>query len=171
MDIDLIIDELKKHDQSHFNDFYQQTSRQIYFTAFNILKDHGLAEDIMQDTYVLFLNNIEQYKNGNNVFAYLSTIARNLSINQYNKLKRVVQNDEMIALQPVYDNPHEQSNIEETLSLLDTDLEREIVTFHAIFDYKFVDIAKIIDKPLGTILWIYNKAMKKLKERMCENEK
>lgn len=171
MDIYEIVAELKEQNQSHFNDFYEQTSRQIYFTALNILKDHGLAEDIMQDTYVSFLNNISQFKDGNNIFAYLTMIARNLSINQYNRLKRTIQNDEVIALQPVYENPCEQSSIEQTLSLLDDDTEREIVTYHVIFDYKFADIAKIISKPLGTVLWLYNRAMKKLKERMSEHEK
>ncbi|HBY65483.1 MAG TPA: RNA polymerase subunit sigma-24, partial [Acholeplasmataceae bacterium] len=33
-------------------------------------------------------------------------------------------------------------------------------------DLKFKDIVPIVDKPLGTVLWIYNKAIKKLKEKV-----
>jgi RNA polymerase sigma-70 factor (ECF subfamily) len=29
---------------------------------------------------------------------------------------------------------------------------------------KFKDIAKIVDRPLGTVLWLYNKAIKTLQE-------
>jgi RNA polymerase sigma-70 factor (ECF subfamily) len=29
---------------------------------------------------------------------------------------------------------------------------------------KFKDIARVVDKPLGTVLWIYNKAIKSLKD-------
>lgn len=33
---------------------------------------------------------------------------------------------------------------------------------------KFKEIAKMKDKPLGTILWLYNKAIKKLKRKVEE---
>jgi len=33
---------------------------------------------------------------------------------------------------------------------------------------KFREIVPIVDKPLGTVLWIYNKAIKKLKEKAVD---
>ena len=47
--------------------------------------------------------------------------------------------------------------------------EKDIVTMHVINDLKFREIADIMKKPLGTVLWIYNKAMKKLKEKVGES--
>ena len=41
---------------------------------------------------------------------------------------------------------------------------------HAINDLKFKEIASITKKPLGTVLWIYNKAIKKLKEKVGEQD-
>ena len=46
--------------------------------------------------------------------------------------------------------------------------EREIVILHMIDNLKFKEIAKMKDKPLGTILWLYNKAIKKLKRKVEE---
>lgn len=39
---------------------------------------------------------------------------------------------------------------------------------HAINDLKFREIAEITQKPLGTVLWIYNKAIKKLQKKVGE---
>ena len=47
-------------------------------------------------------------------------------------------------------------------------IEREIVTYHVILEYKFAEISQITKKPIGTVLWIYNKAMKVLKSRIGE---
>ena len=103
----------------------------------------------------------------NNIYAYLSTIARNLSINLINKQKSVLSNDEILVSTP--DNEKKiDRDIDNILNLLDSQEEREIITLHVILDYKFIEISRIVDKPLGTVLWIYNKAIKKLKERIGE---
>ncbi len=166
MNIYDIIEELKQNNHAHFDDFYNQTNRQIYFSAVSVLKNHAAAEDIMQETYVSFLNNIDQYKKGYNIFAYLSVISRNLAVNMFNKDKRTIQSDDILHYETAHHDNYSDSSIKAILDLLDDDTEKEIVTYHAIFDYKFKDIAKIIKKPLGTVLWVYNKAIKKLKERI-----
>ena len=52
------------------------------------------------------------------------------------------------------------------------DISREIVVLHTINDLKFKEIAKIVDKPIGTVLWIYNKAIKELQRKVgANNEK
>jgi RNA polymerase sigma-70 factor (ECF subfamily) len=51
------------------------------------------------------------------------------------------------------------------LSYLNQD-QREVVVLHVINNFKFREVAEIMDKPLGTILWIYNKAIAILKEKV-----
>ena len=81
MELSEMIDEFKQNDHTNFKLFYELTHKQVFFSSFTILKEQALAEDIMQDTYVTFLNNIGEVKSSQNIYAYLSTIARNLSIN------------------------------------------------------------------------------------------
>ncbi len=88
MDLNKYIEEFKCNNYANFQSFYKETSKQIYFTAYSILKSHEESEDIMQDTYVAFLNNIDSFKLGTNIYGYLTTIARNKSINLYNRNKR-----------------------------------------------------------------------------------
>ncbi len=159
----------RRNDYGCFDEFYELTSKQVYFAAFSILKDSTLAQDILQETYVTFLEKIDKYILGSNIFAYLTVIARNKSINLYNKSKQVVFDEEKLVNVPT--NEWESSEeIKEILSYLDSQLEREIVVYHVLLGYKFKEIADIIEQPLGTVLWRYNKAMKTLRVRVKEYE-
>ncbi|MDI6453751.1 RNA polymerase sigma factor [Peloplasma aerotolerans] len=163
--IHAIIEELKKRNYQSFDTFYNLTKNQVFYAIINIVKDQDLAEDIMQDTYVKFLEKIEQYKSGSNPYAYLSTIARNLAINTYNREKRVINSQEIVESIPSPEEETDQEDIFKILDLLE-DVEKEVVTLHIINDLKFREIADTIDKPLGTVLWIYNKAIKKLRAKV-----
>ena len=169
MNLDSYIEEFKLNNYNHFKAFYNETVKQIYFTAYGILSSSDDADDIVQDTYISFLNNIDSFKIGTNIYAYLTTIARNKSINLYNKAKREVHNDDFLSYipdensKPKYES---NANIEAILGLLTNQIEREIVVYHVLLDYKFIDIAGIMNMKLGTVLWRYNKAMKLLKEKV-----
>ncbi len=166
MNIDDMIEEFRVCNYTHFDEFYNLTKKNVFFTIISIVKDNYVVDDLMQDTYMKFLENINNYKS-KSINAYLSTIARNLAINYYNKEKRIIHNDEIIDYVQSDDKAPNYEYIEvlEMLKTLD-DTSREIVILHTINDLKFKEIAKIVDKPLGTVLWIYNKAIKELKRKV-----
>lgn len=165
-EINLLIKEFKNKNHSNFEKFYNLTSKQVYFTSLNILKNHALAEEITQDVYVKFLSEISSFKEYYNVFSYLTTISRNLSINVYNKNKKIINDEEIINFAKYDDSTIDDLNAQEILSLIEETSSREIVVYHVIFEYTFLQISKIMKVPLGTILWKYNKTMKYLKERI-----
>ena len=157
--------QFKQGDYTGFDAFYREAKRPVYFTALGVLGDHHLAEDVMQDTFVTFLETIDRAREGENIFAYLSVIARNKALNHAKRASRVTHDDEAFATLAA--PPEEDaSGVEEILAHLTSDEEREIVIYHVLLDYKFKDIAVIMGKPLGTVLWRYNKAMKHLKEKL-----
>lgn len=165
-EINLLIKEFKNKNHSNFEKFYNLTSKQVYFTSLNILKNYALAEEITQDVYVKFLSEISSFKEYYNVFSYLTTISRNLSINVYNKNKKIINDEEIINFAKYDDSTIDDLNAQEILSLIEETSSREIVVYHVIFEYTFLQISKIMKVPLGTILWKYNKTMKYLKERI-----
>ncbi|MDD3068157.1 MAG: RNA polymerase sigma factor [Acholeplasmataceae bacterium] len=164
-----IIEQLRKKDYSSFDTFYALTKKQVFFAIVSIVKDEDLTEDLMQDTYVKFLEKIDQYRSGENPYAYLSRIGRNLAINTYNKRKKEVISEEIFETIPSEEvvQEEDEQDILKILDLLDQD-EKEVVTLHVINDLKFREVAETMDKPLGTVLWIYNKAIKKLKQELGE---
>ena len=48
--------------------------------------------------------------------------------------------------------------------------ERQIVTLHAISGFKHREIADMLDKPLGTVVWSYNNALSKLKKELQKED-
>lgn len=165
--IHAIIEELKLRDYKSFDTFYNLTKNQVFYAIISIVKEQAQAEDLMQEVYMKFLEKIDDYKPNSNPYAYLSTIGRNMALNYYNKNKRVIVSEELIESIPAEEVEEVNEDIFKILDLLNPD-EREIVTLHVINDLKFREIAPIVNKPLGTVLWIYNKAIKKLKEKAVD---
>ena len=100
----------------------------------------------------------------------LKIIAKNLAINEYNRRKRLQSFDPAETPQVFgqeESNVENQMMVEEMLSSL-SDLEREIVTLHVLGDLKHREIAEIVGKPLGTVTWTYQQAIKKMKQQFGE---
>lgn len=148
-----------------FDSIYYETKNVVYYSILNILKDPSISEDIMQDTYLKMLEKIHTYKPRSDFKSWVVTIARNLAINEYNKRKREFkidpQSDEYI-FGSVDDNSEQKMIMEELLDKL-KEQEREVVILHVIGDLKHREIASILNKPIGTITWMYKEAIKKIK--------
>ena len=161
----VLIQEFQQGDTTHFASFYEATKKSVYFTALSILGDRALAEDVMHDVYVAFLRTIERVDPERNVTAYLSVMARNLALNRKKSAQRTVFDDEVLLAQVAPPEP-DTDGIEAILAMLPSEQEREIVTYHVVLGYKFREIASLLDEPLGTVLWRYNKAMRLLRQKM-----
>lgn len=150
-----------------FDRFYEETSQQVFFTIKKYIHDTMTIEDIMQDVYVKFLKKIQDIKLDQNIKSYLTTMARNASIDYLRKNRPVELNDDVIY------EAYDRSNVgEEYLWLIEMlpSKEKEIVYLHVIEEQTFKDIAVITSEPLGTVLWRYKKAMTQLKEELKKHE-
>jgi len=170
-DLNNLINNLKNDNMDVFDEFYDKTKNAIYYTILSIIKDKSLAEDIMQDTYLKILRSLSSYKPGTNALAWMIMIARNLSINLYNKRKREVYID-AYDQKDGYDSL-ESEKVEETplinkmYEILEPK-ERELVVLHVINELTHKEIAEILNRPLGTVLWQYNQAIKKFRKKVGE---
>lgn len=162
-----IIKQLKNDNLDMFDEFYDLTKNQVYVTILSVVKNKMTAEDIMQDTYLRFLNNIHKYKENTNVVAFIVTIARNLAINYYNKHKKEEFHD-FSLYEDTYVNETEDNKLLDLVYQTLEGKELDVFIMHVIDDLKHKEIAKIMKKPLGTITWLYNKAVKKMKEKVGE---
>lgn len=162
--INIIINEFKHDNFDNFDEFYDSTKKLVYYIIYNIIRTKEDTEDLMQDTYIKFMENIHKINIFQSPLSYLSMIAKNLSINYYNKKKSYVIDSEF-----VYSIPEEK---EELVDLGIVDLlegaTKEIVIMHIIGGMKFVEISSCLNKPLGTVLWLYNKGIKQLKKEVGE---
>lgn len=167
--IDQYVQMLKNGDNDAFDYIYYETKNAVFMVIVSILKDKSLAEDIMQDTYMQMIKSLERYQIGTNFKNWIVTIARNLAINEYNKRKKTLlvdaTEDQSILDQAVTPQKKHEYLIDDVINLLD-ETERQVVLLRIVENYLHKDIAKILDMPLGTVLWIYQKAIKKVKKML-----
>jgi len=160
-----LVRRLKRGDEAAFKELYNGSYRQVFFVVLPIIRDKALAEDIVQDTYLKFLEKLNDYKD-KNVLSYLITIGKNLAINEYNKRKRITKVDDFSDFS-YYDHIEikleRKEAIQKALSILEKD-ELDIFLLHVLEGLTHRELSVIMDKPLGTVSWIYAKAVKKMKE-------
>jgi RNA polymerase sigma-70 factor (ECF subfamily) len=156
---------LQKGDMSSFDPIYHETKKLVFYTVLSILKDESISEDIMQETYLKMLEKIHSFKKSVSVKSWITTIARNLALNEYKKRKRELQVD---ITESEYLFGSTESNSEKELIIRDIlgnlkETERDIVIYHVVSDLTFKEISKILDIPIGTVTWKYSEALKKLR--------
>ena len=161
-ELEKIIQEFKNDNYDSFDLFYNETARGVYIFIYDILKNREKTEDVLQETYLRFIHTVSRYQKNTNVYNYLITIARNIAINIYNKEKKHINDNEIV------NNIKEDENKEDLFYLLDylDQTERQIVILHIFDKMKFREISDMLNIPLGTVLWQYNKAIKKLKKEV-----
>ena len=162
--LDYLLVKISTGDNSAFEQFYTLTVKGAYVFAYSYFKEKTLAEDITHDAYVQVKLKAHTYKQGSNAKAWFLQIVKNLCLDELRKRKRTQMNmaDEKQLETAVY-SPFEQGGTMEHMLKTLTEEERNIVVLHVFWGYKHKEIAVQLGIPLGTVLWRYNVAIKKLK--------
>jgi len=166
------IDGLFQKDEASFEAIYNDTKNSVYAIIVAIVKDRDIANDLMQDTYLTMLEKLHQYKRGRSFKTWLLTIARNKAIDYYRKKKKeiLINVNKADTILP-QTSPQGERNIlvREMLAQLD-DMERQVFLLYITENLKHREIAKILDIPIGTSIWYYQKAIKKIKQMKGSDE-
>lgn len=165
-----LVDLIKK-DEFYFEEFFELTKKQIYYNIYALLKDHQLAEDALQETYVVFLNSIHKVNKKKSVLGFLYKISRNKAIDFYRKRKSEVPLEKMenyieSSVEHTYDD---SERLLKKLQSILNDKEYEIVIMHVISEMTHKEIGQLYKIPTNTVIWVYNKAIKKIKERLGDS--
>lgn len=163
-EIDSALIKTASGDNDAFERLYEETKRGVYSYLFSYFDNIADCEDAMQDTYLKIKQNINRYTPGTNGLAWILQIAKNTALNAL-RSKRLRENGIVYSEEPT--TGLENYELKETLTtimkrVLDED-EQRIIILHAIWGYKHKEIAKIMDKPVGTVTSKYKRAVDKLK--------
>ena len=164
-----LILEISRGDMSALSSLYELIKTDIYAYALSKLANEPDAEDITHDTFVLIYKYAKQYKPMGKPLAWVFTIELNLIRKHCNASKANIPLDEAIGDKSTDDDF--QSKITESQFLLEllrnlTEDEREIISLHVVSGLKHWEIARLLEKPLSTVLSKYNRAIKKLQNKV-----
>ena len=155
-------------DENAFAILFENLKKGVFSFLYTYVQNYHTAEDLVQDTFIKVKLKANLYQKGTNVSAWILQIAKNTALDYLKKenKNKTVEIDEKIIGQDIgIDNKLDLHNI---LNSSLKEEERQIVLLHLVYGYKNKEIAKILDVPIGTILWKYNTAIKKLKEKLKE---
>ena len=161
---------MKTGNEDAFVELYNSTKKGLFAFIYTYLNNYQDSEDILLETFIKIRSNIQRYKDNTNPTAWMFQIAKNEALNYINKNKRVeyVDFQENVSIAGNYEMDVEGKQILEiTIKVLSQE-EARIVLLHAVDGYKHQEISKILNMPLGTVLWKYNKAIKTLQEALGE---
>lgn len=154
----------------------------LYNFAFHLTYDEDDANDLVQDTYLKALRFIDSYVGGSNAKAWLFTIMKNGFINEYRRKARrpnrvdfeevksfqnaeeTNYNDHFSIREELFDNliGDEVTNAINTLPVE----YRTVILLCDVEDFKYEEIATILDVPIGTVRSRLHRARNMLKEKL-----
>jgi len=161
--------------RSKLEELYYQYHKEMFYIAYNILKDYHEAQDIVQTAIIKissYMDRIESIK-CNKTRAFLVIIVRNISYNIYNQRKRrntmpldsieeIVPEEDigpelhMIRLDQAKEMARLLSNINKTYA--------DILTLKYFYEYSNSEIAQLINMTEGNVRVKIHRAKQALKK-------
>jgi RNA polymerase sigma-70 factor (ECF subfamily) len=143
----------------------------VYAYALSKTGNKQDADDVAQDTFLQIFKYAKQYKPQGKPLAWIFTIELNLIRRLYQLRKRTVNFEEKLQNTDsgidVETQVVNNQFLQAILRLLQEE-EREVVALHIVSGLKHREIAKLLGKPLSTVLSKYNRAIKKIQNIVKE---
>jgi len=173
----------KQGNSAAFEEIVMRYQAQLYTYILSITKNADASSDILQDVFIRVYKTLSGYNEENKLKNWLFTLTRNITMDYFRKnnaklLPLESQNDEELSIldtiaasdsQPldIASANDKSRKINEALEKLSVD-ERELITLKD--SMTFQEIAQMQNKPIGTLLSKFNRALKKLKNILMEYE-
>ena len=150
------LEALQAGDKEAFSAIYTELKTPVYTVLVRLTGDRQLSEDLLQE---VFLRLYRQPPDADKPRAYVFRMARNLAIDAL----RQKQPSEPLEELPIYPDHDLKLDLERAFARL-TVQQRQLVALHLSAGLTFREVAAIVERPLGTVLWQYRKAVEKLRD-------
>ena len=156
-----------------YTEFVHRYEKRIAATVIGMLGDCPEADDVGQETFIRFYNNINNFRGQSSMATYLTRIAINLSLNELKRRKRHANRSaplshaekEMTAPMQ-HDMEDMNQHIHRAIRQLDSRF-RSVVVLRLIDGYSTKETATILKLPPGTVLSRLARAQEKLKKMLA----
>ncbi|MBS1489462.1 MAG: sigma-70 family RNA polymerase sigma factor [Bacteroidetes bacterium] len=165
-----------------FNNEFMPHIHSMYNFGYRLTLDRDDAKDLVQDTYLKAYRFIESFQKGTNAKAWLFRILKNSFINDYRKKSKEPNKVDYQEVETYYNSEEVDrlitpdlrveslkdmmgDEISNALNSLDVDF-RTVIILCDLEDFKYEEMAKILDIPIGTVRSRLHRARNLLKEKL-----
>lgn len=159
MELDNLIEKFKAKDIKAFEQLYSMYSESMHGVIYNIVRDHDIAEEVMQDVFVKIWHKSDTYssKKGR-FFTWILNISRNAAIDKtrskaFKKTKQNLNSDffvDIIESNDSLDNKTDAIGIKKFVSKLKKKC-KEVIELLYFKGYTQSEASEALDIPIGTI--------------------
>jgi RNA polymerase sigma-70 factor (ECF subfamily) len=156
----------------------------LYSYAMVLSRNHAEAEDLVQETYVRAIQALGRLRAGSNMKGWLFTILRNIWLNQLRRRRNGPQVVEIEVEDGIANNIAEPSKDSYDLYVSKVQAEqvraaiqelpvefREVILLREYEDLSYLEIASVLDCPVGTVMSRLGRARAKLRALLSETLK
>ncbi len=151
---------------------YRNYKESIYGIILNIVKSENHAEEVLNDVFLKFFNNIKSYDSSKSrLFTWMARIARNAAIDKirtvdFKSSARSYEISNPVAEKLQYQHEHiDHSAIASILQALDVDQKRMIEMVY-LLGYTHQECSEELNIPLGTVKTNIRRGLMKLRSVM-----
>lgn len=182
-DQELVHSFIKGH-QPSLEELIRRHQSKIYTSIYLLVKDHYLAEDLFQETFIKVINNLQagKYNEEGKFLPWVIRIAHNLVIDHFRKEKRSpqiisVEGFDIFDVLKFYDEPIETKMVKEQsytdlkrlIQLLPSE-QKEVLIMRHYGELSFKEISDITGVSINTALGRMRYALNNLRKMMHAKE-
>jgi len=178
----------KLADRSHFADEAMQFAPQLFGTALRMTRNRADAEDLVQETMLKAFRSYDSFETGTNLRAWLFRILTNTFINSYRAKQARPLESELGELEDLYlykrlpelaartQTPSAEDEIFDLFT--DDEVKRALedlpeayllpVLLADVQDFSYLEIADMLDVPIGTVMSRLHRGRKALQKALVE---
>ncbi len=168
--------DLRKGRRRAYEEVVLQHYRSIYRFMAYLTRDTSLAEELTQETFASAWANIDSFRSRASLGTWLHRIAYRKFIDSTRRIQRdatlVNRLESQNEVAAEASDPLQQLTADENNRLLYEAMRRlkspdyMVIVLHYIQGLSFREVAKVLDKPTGTVKWQTSRALKNLKSHL-----
>ncbi|AMC92817.1 hypothetical protein AOC36_02095 [Erysipelothrix larvae] len=170
------ITEFQNGNLSAFDDIYDECYNRVYYKAYEMIKDEGIAKDIAQNVFIIVFEKLNQLEVPKAFYTWLDRITRNCTIREIkNSSKTDVSFFNETDSEQIADSktlPNEAYNSQEILKIILTEIkslpngQKEVAIMRFCNNQSISEIADELRIPEGTVKSRINTVKKNLQETL-----
>jgi RNA polymerase sigma-70 factor (ECF subfamily) len=146
----------------------------LYRIAYSWCHNPALADDLVQEALTKALKNSGQLRNPSTLKAWLYRILSNCWRDHFRRSRDTVDVDDVVLMDD--DTPDSCHNRQQIIDRVRNAIaylpmgQRQVITLVDLEGCSYIEVAQILDVPIGTVMSRLSRARKALKERLLEAE-
>lgn len=176
MQLDILVSKFQEKDESAFEELYNMYSESMHGVIYNIVRNHDIAEEVMQDVFIKAWKNSGSYDaSKGRFFTWMLNISRNAAIDKtrskaFKNSGKNLNSDFFVDILETSDNLDRQTDaigIKKFVEILEEKCKK-IIEFLYFKGYTQKETSEELNIPIGTIKTRNRNCIMQLRKMLVE---